>query len=241
MASKSGNTPISSPEKRFYDARHRRQASLLAASLDERRAEIRTPGTRYFCVTDFLKSPWDLAAVEWGFGDIARCAALNEIFGSYHALDISASTIAAGRPLAFSWSDADLNEDLPFPDGRFDVSLAMMVIEHLFDPFHSFSEIARTTRRGGYAFINLPLISSIKNRVKVALGDLPMTSSADWWRVEEWDGGHLHYFTIRYVRRLGEKYGMRLVRFYPVGKHLVLKHAMPSLLCHEGSFVFRRE
>lgn len=235
------STGISSPEKRFYDARNRQQAGQPIATIDERRMEIRTPGTRYFCVVDFLRSPRDLSAIEWGFGDIARCAALSEIFGSYRALDISASTIVAGRPLPFSWSDADLNEDLPFPNGAFDVSLAMMVIEHLFDPFHSFSEIARTTRRGGYALINLPLISSIKNRVKVALGDLPMTSSADWWRDEEWDGGHLHYFTIHYVQRLGEKYGLRLVRLYPVGKCFALKRVMPSLLCHEASFVFCRE
>jgi hypothetical protein len=52
-----------------------------------------------------------------------------------------------------------------------------MVIEHLFNPFHSFREIARTTMPGGHVFINLPLTSSIKNRALVVAGRLPMTSS----------------------------------------------------------------
>jgi ubiquinone/menaquinone biosynthesis C-methylase UbiE len=43
----------------------------------------------------------------------------------------------------------DLNEDFPFDDAQFDVVLAMMVVEHLFDPFHSFKEIARICRPGG--------------------------------------------------------------------------------------------
>jgi SAM-dependent methyltransferase len=134
----------------------------------------------------------------------------------------------------------NLNEDLPFPDGAFDVSIAMMVIEHLFDAFHSFREIARTTRPGGYVFVNLPMISSIKNRALVAAGRLPMTSSKNWWQLEEWDGGHLHYFTIPSLRRLGEKYGLTMTRLYPVGQELCLKALWPALFCHELSFLFRR-
>jgi ubiquinone/menaquinone biosynthesis C-methylase UbiE len=134
----------------------------------------------------------------------------------------------------------DLNYDLPFPDESFDVSIAMMVIEHLFNPFHSFREIARTTARGGHIFVNLPMLSSIKNRALLAAGRLPMTSSKNWWQLEEWDGGHLHYFTIPTVKRLGEKYGLTIARLYPVGQGLRLKELWPAMFCHELSFHFRR-
>ena len=38
---------------------------------------------------------------------------------------------------------ADLNDRFPFEDSEFDSVIAMMVVEHLFDPFHAFGEIAR--------------------------------------------------------------------------------------------------
>jgi SAM-dependent methyltransferase len=168
------------------------------------------------------------------------CAiALSRVFASYVALDISANRIV-GEAVPFRVMAHDLNYDLPFPDEAFDVSIAMMVIEHLFDPFHSFREIARTTKRGGYVFVNLPMLSSFKNRALLAAGRLPMTSSRNWWQHEEWDGGHLHYFTLPSVRPLGEKYGLVLSRVYPVEQHVGLKALWPSMLCHELSFLFRR-
>ena len=52
----------------------------------------------------------------------------------------------------------------------------MMVIEHLFDPFHSFKRVHDLLRPDGIAFINLPLVTNIKNRINLLLGKLPETS-----------------------------------------------------------------
>jgi SAM-dependent methyltransferase len=223
-----------SPEKRFYDRRRSTQPTSPAANFDLRRR-----GGRYFGIVDAIAAPQELSAVEWGFGDPSCAAALSRLFRSYVALDISAGRIA-GEGAPFRVMAHDLNFDLPFPDEAFDVSIAMMVIEHLFDPFHSFREIARTTKRGGHVFVNLPMLSSFKNRALVAAGRLPMTSSKNWWQHEEWDGGHLHYFTLPAVRRLGGKYGLAMARVYPVGQYIQLKALWPSMLCHELSFLFRR-
>jgi SAM-dependent methyltransferase len=133
-----------------------------------------------------------------------------------------------------------LNLDSPFEDGQFDVVIAMMVIEHLFNPFHSFREVARLLRPGGYAFINLPIVTSVKNRARLFFGTLPLTSSKDWWQNEEWDGGHLHYFSIESVRRLSEKYQLELSEMYPCGRLFQLKRVFPTILCNELSFVFRK-
>jgi SAM-dependent methyltransferase len=225
-----------SPEKRFYDRHH---ASEPAPMGSKAAVELRRKGGRYFGIFDAIAAPQALSAIEWGFGDPDWAAELSRLFASYVAVDISADRIARERA-PFRVLDHDLNYDLPFPDETFDVSIAMMVIEHLFDPFHSFREIARTTRRGGYVFVNLPMLSSVKNRALLAAGQLPVTSSRKWWELEEWDGGHLHYFTLPSVRRLGEKYGLSISRIYPVGRYVGLKALWPSMLCHELSFLFRR-
>ena len=211
--------------------------------MEQRWNDIHTRGDRYHCLVDFLKNGQDLDAVEWGFGDPARCEALDRFFGRYQAIDLCATLLveklADGRA-PFAYRDANLNDDLPFSDQRFDVSIAMMVIEHLFDPFHSFKELARTTKKGGYVFVNLPLLSSIKNRFDVLCGRLPMTSSKDWWQYRQWDGGHLHYFTIATVHRLAIENGLTPLGLYAVGRALWLKTLAPSLFCHEGRFVFQR-
>jgi SAM-dependent methyltransferase len=236
-----------SAEKRFYEENVILHQSPDAAlpSAQQRWVDMHAPGDRYYCITDFLKNEeGQFEAVEWGFGDPARCTALNRFFSKYIAIDICATTLVekAGHNFgrSFSYQDVDLNDDLPFEDESFDVSIAMMVIEHLFDPFHSFREIARTTKRGGYVFVNLPLLSSFKTRLAVLCGKLPVTSTNNWWDLKQWDGGHLHYFTISAIRRLAAENNLKFVRFYVVGKFLKLKRIAPSLFCHEGSFVFQR-
>lgn len=203
-------------------------------------------GHRYFCIRDVLENPGCLDALEWGFGDLSTCFFFQNFFRSYHAIDIAAEAIlkkdgVSMEKLVFGVTEHDLNKDLDFIDQRFDVIIAMMVIEHLFDPFHSFREISRLLKLDGWAFINLPLITSIKNRSRLLLGQMPFTSTKNSWESEEWDGGHLHLFTVDAVRWLGEKYGLSLERIYPVGRGYELKRRFPTLLCNEVSFAFRKK
>jgi SAM-dependent methyltransferase len=135
---------------------------------------------------------------------------------------------------------ANLNSDLALGTDHYDVTIAMMVVEHLFDPFHSFRELARITKPGGFVFVNLPLVTSLKNRLRLLLGELPQTSRSSWWDDREWDGGHLHYFTLQSVVELAQLNGLALDRTYPVGRHPSLKRIAPTLLCAELSFVFTK-
>ena len=112
--------------------------------------------------------------------------------------------------------EADLNDDFPFGNEEFDVVVAMMVVEHLFDPFHSFRELARICRHGGGVLVNLPNIAAIKCRWSLLLGRMPVTSSRDWFEKREWDGNHLHSFTVSDTIRLAALCGLRLRRIYSV-------------------------
>ena len=111
---------------------------------------MRIPGDRYFCVADRLCDPAKLTAIEWGFGSVSRALALTELFAEYTAVDISADTIRGDAGIdAVRIIFGNLNHDLEVATGEYDVAIAMMVIEHLFDPFHSFRELARVTKVGG--------------------------------------------------------------------------------------------
>jgi len=229
-----------SSEKKFY-IKHYEKIELR--NEPDFSTEYKNKGHRYYCIYDYLKKPQGYSAIEWGCGPLAKMSYLSSIFGDFCVVDIAASILLKNEgineeTIPFNLFDCNLNENLAFHDKSFDVVIAMMVIEHLFDPFHSFREAARICKDDGVIFINLPLVTSVKNRLRLLFGKLPKTSSQNWEVLEEWDGGHLHYFTIDKVRWLGEKYGLRLVKIYPVGRFFGLKKLFKSLLCNEVSFVF---
>ncbi len=133
---------------------------------------------------------------------------------------------------------ANLNEKWPIPDSGADCLIAMMLFEHLFDPWFCFSEVKRVLSPKGSAFINLPLVTSIKNRLRLAFGKLPITSVPyEKWKEEgHWDGFHLHYFNLSTINDLVKKSELKIVRQSAVGKYTKFKNFYPTFLCNEISF-----
>jgi len=229
--------------KSFYE-KHYASKEVMGApiSIPDTLGQLKTQGSRYFCVFNQLPDPGGLSALELGFGYPQISNALASVFKSYLAIDVAVDAILSAYkgPISFNYLAADLNTDFPIESASKDVVIAMMVIEHLFDPFHSFSEVARICKPGGLAFVNLPLITSLKHRIALIFGRMPTTSTREWFDQREWDGGHLHNFDIAHVKRLAKLYGLTLTRVYPVGRGYHLKKLAPSLLCGEISFVFAK-
>tara|TARA_Y100000739_G_C20602914_1_gene463896 strand:- start:1924 stop:2652 length:729 start_codon:yes stop_codon:yes gene_type:complete len=132
----------------------------------------------------------------------------------------------------------DLNEQWPLGKDSVDVLIAMMIIEHLFDPYFCFSEIKRVLKKDGIAFINLPLITNFRNRLRLLIGKIPTTSVPyhRWAKEKHWDGFHLHYFTIKSIFDLAELNDLKITRIDGIGKMKWLKNLFPSILCGEISF-----
>ncbi|MDH3464200.1 MAG: class I SAM-dependent methyltransferase, partial [Acidimicrobiia bacterium] len=69
---------------------------------------------------------------------------------SVHAVDPSPSFVAAARTRN---PGVDVHtavaEDLPFPDGRFDATLAQLVVHFMSDPERGIREMSRVTHTGG--------------------------------------------------------------------------------------------
>lgn len=234
-----------SAAERFYSRSHERSAQDML-NLDEGPSgvvlnEIGQPSHRYFCAAHYLKvNGGGQSVVELGFGSARVARVLSQFVGNYRIVDVVSRHEGADLPGNVSFTQADLNDDFPFRNGEFDCTIAMMIVEHLFDPFHSISEIARITKIGGMIFLNLPNIASIRCRLELALGRMPVTSNPNWFENREWDGNHLHYFTVSDTLRLAALSRLKLEGIYPVGKMLWLKRASPALFCHEISFAFSR-
>lgn len=132
----------------------------------------------------------------------------------------------------------NLNSSWGFANGSVDCLVSMMLFEHLFDPWFCFSEVKRVLSPDGRAFVNLPIVTNAKNRLRLAFGRLPETSIpyAKWRSEGHWDGFHLHYFSCDSIEDLASASGLKIVSRSGVGRMTWLKNIFPSLLCGELSF-----
>jgi len=87
-------------------------------------------------------------------------------------------------------------------------------------------------------YVNLPLVTGLRNRIRLLGGGLPETSIRykRWFQMGEWDGNHLHYFSLRSIHDLAYSCGLRLTDIRGVGAFHELKTRLPSLLAAEVTF-----
>jgi len=244
-----------SPEQKFYLNQHKvemaSRGELLNFNTDIEviYKELFSHGKRYHIIKEVLDKAtareYNLL-VEVG---AAQCSTLKYFNESYNFKKIIGYDIAFSDAILekntyknIELLDGNFNHDFPLKDNSVDCLVMMMIIEHLFDPFHSFSEVRRILAKDGLAFINLPVVTSIKNRLRLLFGKLPDTSSSyeTWFKNKEWDGNHLHYFNIESIKRICKKNDLKVLAIKPVGNFLFLKRAYPNLFCDEISFCVKK-
>jgi len=119
--------------------------------------------------------------------------------GKYEAqgLDFAEGPVAWARSRGLDVSQGDV-ERMGYPEGRFDMVVAVHTVEHMQDPERSLREIHRVLAPGGYFFAVCPCLSHIKARL----------AGEDW---KYWGPpGHLNYFTGTSFRRLLSRLGFRV-------------------------------
>jgi len=122
---------------------------------------------------------------------------------------------------------------LPFGDESFDAITMLMVLEHVFDPFHAVCEVRRVIKPTGAVVIGVPNIASIKHRFGLLFGRFPVTSARHSFTNEAWDGYHLHNFTKQSLEWLFTKCGLTPLRWGAQGGLQSLKRIRPSLFGHD--------
>jgi SAM-dependent methyltransferase len=231
-----------SAEGKFYRTHY--GISVGVTPLDVFAREMLGPGKRYWLVSEHLIRDDGvggcLAEIGCGGGEalliLSQSGGFDRIIGVDIALVPSCQERRTGAGVEFL--NSNLNERWPFADGEVDHLIAMMVIEHLFDPFHAFWEIKRCLSERGAAYVNLPLVTGFQNRFRLLFGRLPETSVRyeRWLQAGEWDGNHLHYFSLRSIRDLAQSCGLRLTHIRGVGAFHRLKTRLPSVLAAEVTF-----
>jgi SAM-dependent methyltransferase len=161
---------------------------------------------------------------------LARRSRFREVYGlDVAAVVVDRATQTCERMLGsldgVSVKLADLNEALPFVDGHFDAITAIAVIEHIFDPYLSLSEIRRVLAPEGQLIMEVPNLVWLPRRLDVLFGRLPVTGEE-----EGWDGGHLHYFTFDAVKDLVKGYGFDIEYMGSTGIFPRVRNLWPSLL-----------
>jgi SAM-dependent methyltransferase len=230
-----------STAEQFYTRHYNGGLSAGGMPLPEYEAEMMGPGKRYRLPVDhFAAHPPDgKVLVEVGCGGGQMLTLFGRRFRFASLIGIDVALIDAERTTdGVTTRKGDLDRRWPLEDGSVDYLMAMMVIEHLYDPFHAFREVARTLTQGGTAFVNLPLVTGLRNRLRLAAGLLPVTSDGYevWFANQEWDGNHLHYFSLASIRRLARCVGLRVAEVRGVGRMAGLKTALPGLLAGEVTF-----
>jgi SAM-dependent methyltransferase len=229
--------------ERFYEQSHeihRARTRAAQVTVGEMTVQMCSRPHRYYPVMRYLNFNPGLKVAELGFGNPVMAAVLARACGTLHIVDVTERREGLKLPENVEYTKCDLNDDFLLPSGVFDCVVAMMIVEHLFDPFHSFREILRIAKPGSRIFINLPNIGSFRCRLQLLSGRMPITSSPDWYETRAWDGNHLHYFTLKDTLRLARDSGMELLAIHPVGGHREMKRLRPSFLCHEITYEFRK-
>lgn len=91
------------------------------------------------------------------------------------------------------------NDLLPLiPDASLDVIISVATIEHVVDPYVVLDELHRIAKPGATLVCSVPNYAYLKHRLQLLFGIQPRTGTdepVENWRLEGWDGMHLHTFT----------------------------------------------
>jgi hypothetical protein len=146
-----------SAEAKFYKDHYGAGVGVGATPLKVFAREMLAPGKRYGLVAEHLLRDDGvggcLAEIGCGGGEalliLSEARHFDRIIGVDIAL-VPPPCRQMGNGASVEFLDSNLNEKWPLADAEVDHLIAMMVIEHLFDPFHVFREILCKSTTGNW-------------------------------------------------------------------------------------------
>lgn len=178
---------------------------------------------RALCRALLKHAPPPASVFELGCGNGVNARRIAALDGySVTATDSSTSAIAAARsiPGSIRFEVADVYDPLHERFGKFDVVVALEVIEHLYAPRALVRLVRDLLNPGGCAFLSTPYHGWLKNVVIAAAGRF------DRHVDPLWDNGHIKFFSPATLRRLLAETGLREVELQRVGRVPMLARSM---------------
>jgi len=143
------------------------------------------------------------ACLDVGCGD-GRTAGiwLNRLAAHYTGVDISENAVTMAKEAGLDARRIDDATSLPFPDGTFDVTVCLEVLEHLFHPELATAEIARVLKPGGRLVATVPNASHWKSRVDLAIRGRFNPRGDRLSVAQPWRDPHVCFFTPDSLARM---------------------------------------
>jgi len=148
-------------------------------------------------------------------------------------LDEARKTVAerySDLPNRFYFYEGNLDRTMEFESDFFDTIICLATLEHVYDIYSVVEEIYRILKPSGDVIVEVPNIAYLKYRIKLLLGILPITSSPHNWEEIGWEGGHIHYFTLKKFCELFESRGFKITEKTGGGFLAPFRNWRPSLL-----------
>lgn len=124
------------------------------------------------------------------------------------AIDISEIGIANAKRMGIDAQVHDLSNRFPYEDNSFDGAICIEVLEHLYDPKFTVSEIFRVLKPGGLLVTSVPNNGYFRERLKALTRAEMSTSISDF--SNEWKGAHIRFYSLDSFSRMLNVCGFRV-------------------------------
>ncbi|MDP4287616.1 MAG: glycosyltransferase [Bacteroidota bacterium] len=124
------------------------------------------------------------------------------------AIDISNRGVANARRMGLDARVHDLSKPFPYPDASFNGAVCIEVLEHLYDPKFTVSEIFRVLAPGGLFVASVPNNGYFRERLRALTRAELSTSISDF--SNEWKGAHIRFYSLQSFRRMLEVCGFEI-------------------------------
>lgn len=139
-----------------------------------------------------------------------------KIYKQVIGVDISLRALTNISHRSFPVFQADLNNNfIPLKDNCVDSVVCLDVIEHVYDPYVLVYEVYRILKDGGEFIVTTPNTRFVKHIMHLLLKGISPKTNLD---NEGYDGGHLHYFTFKDLRKILEECNFDIVKQKGISK-----------------------
>jgi 2-polyprenyl-6-hydroxyphenyl methylase/3-demethylubiquinone-9 3-methyltransferase len=131
-------------------------------------------------------------------------------------MDISENALAEARKVYphIDFVSNPLDTRWPFKDGTFDAIFSSEVIEHVLGTHEMFKETNRVLKTGGYVILTTPYHGLTKNLIIVLFNFDRHFNNLE--------GGHIRFFTNKFLKRLLVQYGFETKSIRYIGRIRVI-------------------
>jgi len=152
--------------------------------------------------------PRQARVLDFGCGDGSHLGPyLAATHREYVGADVSAEAVALCRSKGLEAVQCSADETLPWPAEAFDAAVSFEVLEHLFRPDVTATEIHRVLRVGGHYLGSVPNAAFFGNRVLLALGYVNPGGSPETSLRSPWRDAHIRFFTRQSLREMLRQVG----------------------------------